>query len=197
MREGSTGYMYIAIGNEEQYHYVAYAPLENAGFSLCTILEKESLLKVIDDLHQEVADSTQNMVYGRILPFGVLVTFLSLFVGFAILNKKFKPLKKLTDASKELSKGNFDVQADTTSNDEIGQLASSFNKMVFDLKQSRKQLIDLQISLEKTVLERTDELQQKIDELEKYKKLTVDRELKMIELKKEINKLHENLGEKP
>jgi PAS domain S-box-containing protein len=37
---------------------------------------------------------------------------------------------------------------------------------------------------------------QKIDELEKFNELTVDRELKMIELKKEINELLKRLGEK-
>jgi len=191
MREGSTGFMYMAMGNEE--HYVAYAPLKNAGFSLCTIIEKESLLKVIDDLHQEVADSTQNMIYGRILPFGILVTLLSFVIGFVILDRKIKPLKKLTKAAEELSKGNFAIQADVTSNDEIGQLASSFNKMVFDLKQSRKQLIESQGELEKTVLKRTSELQQKIDELEKYKKLTVGREMKMVELKNRMAELEEKL----
>jgi len=41
------------------------------------------------------------------------------------------------------------------------------------------------------------ELQEKIDELERYKKVTVGRELNMIELKKEVNKLCEKLGEKP
>jgi hypothetical protein len=40
------------------------------------------------------------------------------------------------------------------------------------------------------------ELKEKIEELERYKKVTVDRELKMIELKTEMNKLHEKLGEK-
>ena len=184
MREGSTGFMHVAMGNKE--HYVAYAPLKNAGFSICTLIEKESLLKVIDDLHQEIVDSTQNMIYGRILPFGILITLISLVIGFVILNKKFRPLKKLTSAAEELSKGNFDVQANVTSNDEIGHLASSFNKMAQDLKIQQK-------NLEKKVLERTEELQQKIDELEKYKKVTVDREFKMIELKKKIKELEEGV----
>jgi len=40
-------------------------------------------------------------------------------------------------------------------------------------------------------------LKEKIEELEKFQKVTVDRELTMIDLKKEINKLCEKYGEKP
>jgi PAS domain S-box-containing protein len=47
----------------------------------------------------------------------------------------------------------------------------------------------LQESLEEKVRERTKELQEKIKELEKFHKLAVGRELKMIELKKEIKRL--------
>ena len=47
--------------------------------------------------------------------------------------------------------------------------------------------------LEKKVKERTKELQIRIEELEKYHMLTVGRELKMIELKKEIESLKEEL----
>jgi hypothetical protein len=61
------------------------------------------------------------------------------------------------------------------------------------LKQTQMKLLDSQNYLEKRVEERTEELQQKIDELKNYKRLTVNRELKMVELKKEINRLHENL----
>lgn len=43
--------------------------------------------------------------------------------------------------------------------------------------------------LEKNILARTVELQKKIEELDKFKSVTIDRELKMIELKKEIESL--------
>ena len=41
------------------------------------------------------------------------------------------------------------------------------------------------------------ELKEKLDECKRYRKVTVGRELKMIELKKEINELCKKLGEKP
>ncbi|HEC86461.1 MAG TPA: PAS domain S-box protein [Thermoplasmatales archaeon] len=42
-----------------------------------------------------------------------------------------------------------------------------------------------------------EEIRKKITDLERYKKATVDREIRMIELKKEVNELCEKLGEKP
>ncbi|HEC89356.1 MAG TPA: PAS domain S-box protein [Thermoplasmatales archaeon] len=42
-----------------------------------------------------------------------------------------------------------------------------------------------------------EELKEKVEELENFHKVAVDRELRMIELKKEINELCEKYGEKP
>lgn len=47
----------------------------------------------------------------------------------------------------------------------------------------------LQEELEKKVKNRTKELQERVNELERFHDLTVDRELKMLELKKEIKEL--------
>lgn len=55
------------------------------------------------------------------------------------------------------------------------------------------QLKELQKKLEERVKERTQQLQEKVEELEKFRKLAVGRELKMIELKEEIEKLKREL----
>ena len=61
------------------------------------------------------------------------------------------------------------------SKNEVGQFAVEFNKMVEELKQSKE-------NVEGKVEERT-------AQLEKVNKFMVGRELKMVDLKKEINKL--------
>lgn len=52
---------------------------------------------------------------------------------------------------------------------------------------------DLRKNLERKVKERTKQLQERVDELEKFRELTEGRELKMVELKQEIKKLKEEL----
>jgi len=52
-----------------------------------------------------------------------------------------------------------------------------------------KELQELNKSLEEKVQERTRELQERLNELERFHRLTVGRELKMIELKKELEQL--------
>ena len=56
------------------------------------------------------------------------------------------------------------------------------------------QIISRDISVQKKAEE---ELIKNIKALEKYKDVTVDRELRMVELKKEINELYKKYGQKP
>lgn len=56
----------------------------------------------------------------------------------------------------------------------------------------RASLKKMDLLFEKEIAEKA--LKQKIDELEKFNDLTVDRELRMVELKKEVNKLLQEAG---
>jgi hypothetical protein len=61
------------------------------------------------------------------------------------------------------------------------------------VKARTKELEELAQALEAKVKERTKELHKKIEELESFKRVAVGRELKMIELKKEIERLKKEL----
>ena len=63
---------------------------------------------------------------------------------------------------------------------------------------SNKPLYFANVSLDITDRKKTEgKLKQKFDELEAFHDVAVDREIKMINLEKEVNKLCEKLGENP
>ncbi len=106
------------------------------------------------------------------------------------------PLIRLTNASNEIADGNLDILlVEAKTGDEIEVLTESFNQMIKDLKKSRQKLEEWGITLEEKVKEKTQELNEKVAELEKFNKLAVGRELKMIELKKNIQDLENELKE--
>ncbi|MDP2926543.1 MAG: HAMP domain-containing protein [bacterium] len=132
---------------------------------------------------------------------------------FVILRSVVDPIRKITASCEDVRRGNLDIRAEIGWQTEIGELAETFNKMLGDLKTSRKsleeskevleirvaartkELEDLAQSLEGQVKVRTKDLREKMEQLERFNKLAVDRELKMIELKKDINELKAQLNE--
>jgi len=124
-----------------------------------------------------------------------------------ILKSIVNPIKKITASCENVRRGNFDFELEGDWRTEIGELAETFNKMLRDIKESHqnleeakavleirvaartRELQDLTQGLEEQVKARTSDLQEKMKELERFNRLAVDRELKMIELKKELKKL--------
>jgi len=106
-------------------------------------------------------------------------------------------MKQLHDSVQELEKGNFDRRLTILTKDEFGDLGAAFNQMVTRVQTSHQELeakvVERTAELEKaksglesTVVERTKELDNRLDEAEKFNELTINRELKMVELKNEI-----------
>ncbi len=114
-----------------------------------------------------------------LLIFGILTS-----VFFSI--KLTGPIIELKRATEGIAKGDFEVHVKARTNDEIGELAHSFNKMTEDLKKSHAETEEYKRTLEQRVADRTKELAMKAEELERMNKLMIGRELKMVELKKEI-----------
>ncbi len=105
-----------------------------------------------------------------------------LFIAFFYSKTISDPIKKLDEYAKEISEGNLNINVDIKTSDEVGSLAESFNKMTKSLKKHAE-------NVEQQVNERTKEMQEKVSELERFKKVTVGRELRMVELKKPIKQL--------
>ncbi|MFA6215430.1 MAG: HAMP domain-containing protein [Patescibacteria group bacterium] len=113
----------------------------------------------------------------------VIILLLVIFIGFLILAYYLirffivKPIVRINQATRAIAQGKLGERLDLELKDEIGDLANSFNQMSDNLKESKT-------NIEQKVASRT-------AELEKLNQLMVGRELKMIEFKKEIQRLKE------
>jgi len=130
----------------------------------------------------------------------ILFTLLLIAIAVNAVNfltiKIIKPLLNLEEGARIVGGGNLDYKLEIKTEDEVGEVAREFNKMTEKLKESRKGLEEAKESLEIKVKERTKELQKRVDELERFHRVTVRREMKMIELKKEIESLKKKLEKK-
>ncbi|MGD8520983.1 MAG: SpoIIE family protein phosphatase [Desulfobacterales bacterium] len=57
------------------------------------------------------------------------------FIGYYFARKISKPIENLSEAAAEVAKGNLSKSVPVTTNDELGELASSFNKMIEGLRE--------------------------------------------------------------
>ena len=113
------------------------------------------------------------------LTFLVLSLLLAAFTAILLARRISYPVIALRDATQAVGAGKWGAKIETSSRNEIGQLATAFNTMVLQLR-------GFYDDLEKRVEERSKQLSAKISELETLNRLMVDREIKMIELKKKL-----------
>lgn len=132
---------------------------------------------------------------------------LIILTGYLVTRSRItRPILALVRGARNITAGKLDVEIEKFYEDEIGELVENFNKMAENLKKSRatleeaktvleirvrartRELNELAGSLENKVEERTRELKARLAELERFQKLTIGRELKMVELKKELSK---------
>ena len=117
----------------------------------------------------------------------IIIIIIAVIISFIISKAITIPIINLKNTAKIIGGGKLDDEIEIKSNDEMGDLANAFIDMAKNLKKQQE-------NLERVVAERTKELQKKIEELEKYKKVTVGRELKMVEMKKQMEELKQKGG---
>lgn len=102
-----------------------------------------------------VLEVNSNDIYGQVsslAPFTILLVLSTLLATGLVLvfgiNRVIKPLRTLSEITREFADGNWNRRADVLSDDEVGLLASSFNDMAEELSSTYH-------SLEQKVEERT------------------------------------------
>ena len=115
--------------------------------------------------------------------FGTLLSILIVLLAAGyLLRTILHSLKHIYDATQRVTQGNYDVEIEVRSNDQIGKLATSFNLMTQQLEDSRDDMNSINIDLEK----QTQVLQDKSREVEDKNKNLIEAKEKLQDYAQEL-----------
>ena len=109
--------------------YYAYAPVKSNGWTLCIATSRDSVLKPLEGTDRDIKNA-QIAFLGILL--GIIVAAVAVVHLFA--KQITHPLSELQKDAEIISGGNLDWQAKVLRNDEVGDLAKSFNQMTKSLR---------------------------------------------------------------
>jgi nitrogen fixation/metabolism regulation signal transduction histidine kinase len=131
-------------------------------------------------------------------------TLLSLILVLVVITMTFLkvsrditiPIERLIKVNKAISMGKLQARANLKTGDEFEQLGKATDRMVVDLRASYAKARGLESAKEKSAELHRMQLQEKVKELVRWRRVTVGRELRIKELKAEIVRLKQNRGKK-
>ncbi|KAF0107251.1 MAG: integral membrane sensor signal transduction histidine kinase [Anaerolineaceae bacterium] len=114
------------------WYITAYEPIENINHQRIGILYVGVSEQKYTDIKRDAT-----FVFLTITIIGALV---SMMLSYYIARRISRPINRLVSASREVASGNLDAKVESRSNDELGELAISFNTMAAALKQRDEKL---------------------------------------------------------
>ena len=140
-----------AIENEPDC-YTAPCHVHPASQKVLGVLDINISLAKVDESIKEYQRNT-------VLNLLIIMLAVSLVSAAFVWLMIYSPVKKLIAGTKRIAVGDMDYVIDTKSSDELGVLASSFNKMTRDLKVANSEITNWTRTLEDRVQDKTEELQ--------------------------------------
>jgi two-component system NtrC family sensor kinase len=139
------------IRNEEECYTAAchaHSPEQN----VLGVLDVKMSLASVD---RQVGRVKNEMIVSSLL----MTLFVAGISGIFIFRVIRQPIKRLQEGMTTISAGDLDAKIDVKSDNEISDLAQSFNTMASDLKVARDELHEWASTLEDRIADKTDELQ--------------------------------------
>jgi two-component system NtrC family sensor kinase len=155
--------MVMPIYNEKDC-YNATCHAHPASQKVLGVLDITIPLASID---KEISSNTAKMIL-----FAILI-ILGISMTLSILVKSFvsKPVNKLAEGTKKVAAGNLQHRIIANRNDEVGELADSFNLMTENLSKANNEIMQWTKTLEQRVGERTEELKKAQSQLVQSEKM--------------------------
>ncbi|MBU3131912.1 HAMP domain-containing histidine kinase [Clostridium gasigenes] len=108
-----------------------------ASFGLMYLFQSDFMKSIISDISSNYTNEQVNQIHQRsilIMSTLIICVIIGSILMFFATKTISKPIKYISNITKEVSKGNFDISIDYESADEIGTLAKNFNLMIVELK---------------------------------------------------------------
>lgn len=109
-------------------------------------------------LSESVYLSIQLNLIFKFLVIAIASFIMIVIFSYILISRITKPIENLARLSENISKGDFSQRAEIEKDDELGRLAKAFNQMIESISQSHKMLEEYNLTLQKKVQERTEEL---------------------------------------
>ncbi len=171
--------------------YIRYYPWRNVGEKTDSMMVSASVYVPEWDWIIGVSAYNNDFLKGlAVIRLQIIYTILStvlaaLLVAYIFATLLSRPIKKLEQVAIHAAAGNLDQGVEQKlieKSGEIGNLARSFEAMIVNLRNKISTLNSVNLSLEKT----QKEVEENLLEVSRMNKFMVGRELKMVELKKEL-----------
>jgi two-component system NtrC family sensor kinase len=115
------------------------------------------------DVTMDLSDVDDHVaqVRNQVLAVSVFSVFaICIVVSLILIHFVEKPVKELVQGTARISKGDLELLIPVDTDDELGELARSFNQMTMGLRQANAEISDLVLGLNRKVEERTAELKE-------------------------------------
>lgn len=109
--------------------YFAYSTVKSTDWKFCIRIPEAVVLEPVTDM-----DASIQITFLLFIAIYLLATLAILVVSKRLSESVTSPIVALGEDAKQISEGNLDHRAVPTTNDEIGDLAESFNTMASELK---------------------------------------------------------------
>jgi len=140
--DGDEGAFFNELDGTEVYMVTKQIP--ETGWFFCAAVDKDEIYQPMDTVETDVRDAVDDaaavmttkfkkIILNMAVSF-LFITILALITAFRVSNDVVAPIKDLTRQVVAIGNGDFGTKVDVVADDEIGDLATSFNKMQFSLQ---------------------------------------------------------------
>lgn len=146
-----------------QTYFVAYAPIQGAGWSFAAAISADEVIAPIVENNQRIRQVTEENVSSLEIHMGKTMTLMGLcmivlliciiYIGKRFSDRLLEPIQLLSDGVREIASGNLEKKLDIRTGDEIEHLAACFNAMTDEIQTYMRNLTKVTAERERIATE--------------------------------------------